>query len=100
MSNVIIQRPWGWSSTLQETRDATVHEITLRSEQSTEVVRRPQHHTTWVVISGSCSLEVEGTLVDLSQYENYLVPAGLWYKISNRDDGMCKLIEIVHNERP
>lgn len=96
MNNVIVQRPWGWQTTVSKKTDCEINEVVVRGGCTTELTRRPQHKTSFIVLSGNTQIATNETSIDLIEHDYYLLPDNEWYKIINLGKSNCRLIEILH----
>ena len=93
--NATILRPWGWYSTVHTNKDITIKEIKLRPGATTELARSPRLKTSWLILTGTCTVIADDHEIELSTHDHYLLDTGTWYKLSNPGDSECKLIELT-----
>lgn len=96
--NTVVLRPWGYYKPAYESKDISITELTVKPEQKTELARRPNHKSSWVIVSGECDVLLEDdSTVRLKQHDHYLLPENIWYQMTNSYAEPCKIVEITYN---
>ena len=95
MSNEMIDKPWGYYVDLEENKNQRwkVKRLVLLPNQRFSLQRHALRSETWVLVSGSVTVTLDGLDAELPFRGRVHIKAGRWHRATAGDHG-ATLIEV------
>ncbi len=78
-----VHRPWGYYSTIINSKDYLIKQIIILPKQSISLQSHNHRSEHWIILDGIADIQVGRKKIKLKKYESTLVPIKKKHKITN-----------------
>ena len=97
VSNEII-KPWGSYKTFEKDKGFLVKRITVAPGESLSLQSHQHRSEHWLVASGVATVECDGEIIYLNQFESISILKGAKHRLSNETKEFLQIIEVQFGE--
>lgn len=91
-------RNWGVYDVVKELPNAKIKTLTVDPGKSLSMQKHVQRNELWLVVEGSCNVELDNEVVALTKHDGLIIRKEQWHRLYNDSTAPALLVEIQYGD--